>query len=39
MLVPMDVRYGLTDRLQLFANVPFGWANTETSYVDAATIS
>ncbi len=34
MLVPLDVRYGLTDRLQLFGTVPFGWANTETSVVD-----
>ena len=31
MLVPIDVRYGLTDCMQLFANVPFGWTNTETA--------
>ena len=33
MLVPVDIRYGLTDCMQLYANVPFGWTNTETSYI------
>ena len=28
--MPLEFRYGLCDRVQLFANVPFGWANTET---------
>ena len=37
MLAPLDVRYGLTDCMQLFANVPFGWANTETSYIVSPT--
>lgn len=27
--VPLEVRYGLARRVQLFLNVPFGWANTE----------
>jgi hypothetical protein len=31
LLVPLDVRYGLCDQLQAFANVPFGWSNTERS--------
>jgi hypothetical protein len=32
MVVPLDVRYGICDRLQAFADVPFGWSNTENSY-------
>jgi hypothetical protein len=39
MLVPVDLRYGLTDCMQLFANVPFGWANTEESYVLSPTVN
>jgi hypothetical protein len=31
--VPMEFRYGLFERVQLFANMPFGWANTEYSYL------
>jgi len=31
LLVPLEVRYGLTRRIQLFLNVPFGWSNTELS--------
>lgn len=31
--MPMEVRYGLYQRVQLFANMPFGWANTEISRV------
>jgi hypothetical protein len=30
--MPLEFRYGLTDRIQLFANMPFGWANTENSF-------
>lgn len=29
LVMPLEVRYGLTDRIQLFANAPFGWANAE----------
>ena len=32
LLVPLDVRYGICDGLQAFAEVPFGWSNTEDSY-------
>ena len=32
MLAPLDVRYGICDRLQAFADVPFGWSNTENSF-------
>jgi hypothetical protein len=28
---PLDVRYGLSDRLQAFVDVPFGWSNSEIS--------
>jgi len=31
---PLQVRYGLARRVQLFANVPFGWANTELTFSD-----
>ncbi len=34
MLVPLEVRYGLARRVQLFVNVPFGWANTELAFSD-----
>ena len=34
--MPLAVRYGLTDRVQLFANAPVGWANTEVSETGAA---
>ena len=30
--MPLEFRYGLTERIQLFANMPFGWANTENSF-------
>lgn len=30
--VPFEVRYGLARRVQLFLNVPFGWANTELTF-------
>ncbi len=30
--VPLEVRYGLARRIQLFLNVPFGWVNSEISY-------
>lgn len=30
--VPFEVRYGLARRIQLFLNVPFGWANTELTF-------
>ncbi|HEX4148065.1 MAG TPA: hypothetical protein VHY20_03715, partial [Pirellulales bacterium] len=29
--VPIQLRYGLTDRVQVFANVPVGYASTQTS--------
>ena len=32
MRVPLGVRYGLARRIQLFLNVPFGWANTEFTF-------
>ena len=32
LVMPLDVRYGFTDCLQGFVNVPFGWSNSETSY-------
>ena len=31
MRLPFEIRYGLARRVQLFVNVPFGWANTEFS--------
>ena len=31
MIVPLALRYGLTDHLQAFVSVPFGWANGEFS--------
>ena len=36
LLLPLEVRYGWSDRVQLFANMPFGWANTEISDVGEA---
>lgn len=30
--VPLEIRYGLARRIQLFLNVPFGWVNSELSY-------
>ncbi len=32
MIAPFDARYGISDSLQAFADVPFGWSNTEISY-------
>jgi hypothetical protein len=32
LIVPLAVRYGCSERLQLFANVPVGWASTEVAY-------
>ena len=32
MRVPLEVRYGLARRVQLFVNVPFGWSNTELNF-------
>jgi hypothetical protein len=29
--MPLELRYGLFDRVQLFVNAPLGWANTEVS--------
>jgi len=34
MLVPLELRYGLARRVQLFVNVPFGWANIEHTFSD-----
>lgn len=31
--MPLEFRYGLYERVQLFANIPFGWANTELSWL------
>ncbi len=33
--MPLAVRYGLYDRVQLFANAPVGWAGTEVSITGA----
>jgi hypothetical protein len=35
LFMPLEVRYGLFERVQLFANAPFGWANTEVSHIGA----
>jgi hypothetical protein len=32
LMAPLDARYGITDCLQGFVDVPFGWSNTENSY-------
>jgi hypothetical protein len=32
--VPLELRYGLTQRAQLFVNAPVGWSNTELAYID-----
>ncbi len=32
MFVPFALRYGLTDRVQLFVNAPVGWSNAEFSF-------
>lgn len=32
LLMPLEIRYGFTRRLQLFANVPFGWSNIEFTF-------
>lgn len=34
LLTPLEIRYGFTRRLQLFANAPFGWSNVEFSRSD-----
>ncbi len=34
LLTPLEIRYGLTRRLQLFVNVPFGWSNIEFTLSD-----
>ncbi|HUS40103.1 MAG TPA: transporter [Pirellulales bacterium] len=31
-VVPLEIRYGLTEKLQGFVSVPFGWANGEVSF-------
>ena len=31
--VPLDFRYGFTDRVQGFVDMPVGWANTDVSYL------
>ena len=33
--MPLQVRYGLTDRIQLFAALPVGWTNTETAEISS----
>ncbi len=35
LLVPLELRYGFTRRIQLFVNVPFGWSNIEFALSDA----
>jgi len=30
--IPLEIRYGLTDRVQLYCNVPFGYANSELAF-------
>ncbi|NIL97184.1 MAG: hypothetical protein GTO53_06400 [Planctomycetales bacterium] len=32
LIVPLELRYGLTPRMQAFINVPFGWANAELNF-------
>lgn len=34
MVVPLQIRYGLARKVQLFVSVPFGWANTELTFSD-----
>jgi hypothetical protein len=36
LVMPLQVRYGLMDRVQVFADMPVGWTNTETSAIGAA---
>jgi hypothetical protein len=31
LVMPVQIRYGLTDRIQLFGAIPVGWTNSETS--------
>ncbi|MBN2579609.1 MAG: hypothetical protein JXB10_11515 [Pirellulales bacterium] len=33
--VPLELRYGLFENVQLFANAPLGWTNQEISYLGA----
>ena len=33
--VPLEIRYGLARRVQLFLNVPFAWANSEFSFSES----
>jgi len=33
-LTPLEIRYGLTRRMQLFVNAPFGWSNIEFTLSD-----
>ncbi len=33
LIVPFAVRYGYSERIQLFANAPVGWASTEVAYL------
>jgi hypothetical protein len=33
LFIPFAVRYGATERIQLFVNAPVGWASTELSFV------
>lgn len=37
MLLPIEFRYGLTPVTQVFVNVPFGWANSETIFLSQDT--
>ena len=32
LIVPLEVRYGFTRRIQLFVNAPLGWSNTEFAF-------
>jgi hypothetical protein len=32
LIVPLELRYGLSKRMQAFVNVPFGWANAELNF-------
>ena len=36
LVMPLQVRYGLTDRIQLFAALPVGWTNTETAEINSS---
>lgn len=34
LLTPIELRYGVTERMQAFINVPLGWSNSEIAFTD-----